>query len=91
MLRVTCGEGDFCLDRSAKPEFDAWRWVRYWYPLREVVYFKRRVYEQALQELAPLLYPDSVPLPEQRPDVREQLPELAQQDARGLGYLRQRR
>jgi putative (di)nucleoside polyphosphate hydrolase len=61
MLRVNCTEGDFCLDRSQKPEFDAWRWVRYWHPLREVVYFKRRVYEQALLELSPLLYPESPP------------------------------
>lgn len=62
MLRVDCGESAFCLDRSAKPEFDAWRWVRYWHPLREVVYFKRHVYAQALEELAPLLYPEGAPL-----------------------------
>ena len=62
MLRVDCAEGEFCLDRSAKPEFDAWRWVRYWYPLREVVYFKRHVYARALEELAPLLYPEGSPL-----------------------------
>lgn len=67
MLRVTCGEGDFCLDRSEKPEFDAWRWVRYWYPLHEVVYFKRRVYEQALRELAPLLYPEGAPSSDRPP------------------------
>jgi len=61
MLRVHCGEDAFCLDNSEKPEFDAWRWVRYWQPLREVVYFKRRVYELALEELAPLLYPEGAP------------------------------
>ncbi len=58
LLRVDCGEEEFCLTRCDKPEFDAWRWVRYWYPLREVVYFKRQVYEQALIELQPLLYPE---------------------------------
>ncbi|WP_091334887.1 RNA pyrophosphohydrolase [Allochromatium warmingii] len=61
MLRVDCGEDAFCLDRTDKPEFDAWRWVRYWQPLYEVVYFKRHVYQQALEELAPILYPDGVP------------------------------
>ncbi len=71
MLRVDCGEREFCLDRSAKPEFDAWRWVRYWYPLREVVYFKRHVYARALEELAPLLYPEGTPLLE----GTERLPE----------------
>ncbi len=61
MLRVNCGEQAFCLDHSEKPEFDAWRWVKYWQPLREVVYFKRQVYLQALEELAPLLYPEGPP------------------------------
>jgi len=61
MLRVNCGEDTFCLDTCDKPEFDTWRWVRYWQPLQEVVYFKRRVYRQALEELAPLLYPEGLP------------------------------
>jgi putative (di)nucleoside polyphosphate hydrolase len=68
MLRIDCAESAFCLDRSAKPEFDAWRWVRYWHPLREVVYFKRHVYAQALEELAPLLYPEGAPLAQSPPD-----------------------
>jgi putative (di)nucleoside polyphosphate hydrolase len=62
MLRVDCGEEAFCLDQCDKPEFDAWRWVRYWHPLGEVVYFKRHVYQQALEELAPFLYPEGAPL-----------------------------
>lgn len=61
MLRVKCAESEFCLDKTPKPEFDSWRWVRYWQPIREVVYFKRRVYARALEELAPLLYPEGVP------------------------------
>lgn len=42
-------------DRGPQPEFDAYRWVRYWVPIREVVAFKRRVYAAALRELAPRL------------------------------------
>jgi putative (di)nucleoside polyphosphate hydrolase len=61
LLRVHCRESDFCLDSCDKPEFDSWRWVKYWQPVREVIYFKRRVYERALEELAPLLFPDGVP------------------------------
>ena len=38
-----------------KPEFDDWRWVTYWYPLTQVVDFKRDVYRRALAELAPHL------------------------------------
>lgn len=39
------------LDCSDKPEFDYWRWVDYWFPIDDVVYFKREVYRQALTEL----------------------------------------
>lgn len=41
------------LDASIKPEFDDWRWVSYWFPLHQVVAFKREVYRQALLEFAP--------------------------------------
>jgi len=61
LLKVLCEETDFCLDHSVKPEFDGWRWVKYWQPLREVIYFKRRVYSRALEELAPLLFPEGPP------------------------------
>ena len=61
MLRLVGDEGDVCLDRSEKPEFDHWRWVDYWQPLREVVPFKRSVYKKALNELAPLLFPNGQP------------------------------
>jgi len=37
------------------PEFDGWRWVSYWYPLAQVVPFKKEVYRQALTELAPAM------------------------------------
>ena len=37
------------------PEFDAYQWVSYWYPLGQVIPFKRDVYRQAMIELAPAL------------------------------------
>lgn len=37
------------------PEFDAWRWVSYWYPVGQIVPFKRVVYQRALSELLPYL------------------------------------
>jgi putative (di)nucleoside polyphosphate hydrolase len=61
LLRLTGDEDRFRLDCCDKPEFDCWRWVDYWYPLNEVVFFKRKVYERALSELAPLVFPDGVP------------------------------
>ncbi|MEP7313340.1 MAG: RNA pyrophosphohydrolase [Pseudomonadota bacterium] len=52
---------DFRFDTTATPEFDNWRWVDYWQPVREVIYFKRPVYVRALQELAPLARPEGAP------------------------------
>ncbi len=72
LLRVHCNESDFCLDRFDKPEFDNWRWVKYWQPVREVIYFKRRVYERALEELSPLLFPDGAPVRSQSNYLRQQ-------------------
>jgi putative (di)nucleoside polyphosphate hydrolase len=34
-----------------KPEFDAWCWVSYWYPVNHVVFFKQKVYRRAMREL----------------------------------------
>lgn len=58
MLRLVAGDEVVRLDLSEKPEFDEWRWVDYWLPLQEIVFFKRRVYEKALQELEQLLFPE---------------------------------
>ena len=36
---------------TSVPEFDQWQWVSYWYPLGQVVAFKKGVYQKALFEL----------------------------------------
>jgi putative (di)nucleoside polyphosphate hydrolase len=41
------------IDHTESPEFDGWRWVSYWYPLGQVVSFKREVYRKAMRELSP--------------------------------------
>lgn len=55
LLRLCADESHVCMDNSSKPEFDGWRWVSYWYPLGQVIAFKREVYRRALRELAPQL------------------------------------
>ena len=55
LLKLVGDENDISMNCSDKPEFDAWRWVSYWYPLTEIVAFKQEVYRQALRELAPSL------------------------------------
>jgi putative (di)nucleoside polyphosphate hydrolase len=57
LLRMLVPDQTVKLDQGRRPEFDAWRWVDYWQPLNEVVSFKRDVYDSALNELAPLLFP----------------------------------
>jgi len=51
LLRLVSHDSKVRLNKSRKPEFDAWRWVDYWYPVNNIVEFKRSVYVQALGEL----------------------------------------
>ena len=51
LLRLLTDTGKIRFDLGDKPEFDHWRWVSYWYPVDQVVSFKRKVYRKALEEL----------------------------------------
>lgn len=51
LLKLESSETSLDLAVSAKPEFDDWKWVDYWYPADQVVFFKRRVYQCALSQL----------------------------------------
>jgi putative (di)nucleoside polyphosphate hydrolase len=66
LLRLRREDVQFTFDSTAEPEFDQWRWAPYWEPVREVIYFKRPVYTQALTELAPIAFPSG-----QRPRLPE--------------------
>lgn len=61
LLRLRAEETAIRLDAVDHPEFDHWRWVSWWHPLSDIIFFKRRVYELALTELAPYAFPDGVP------------------------------
>ena len=56
LLELVTSEENINLNVSNSPEFDGWRWVNYWYPLRYVVNFKREVYRKALKELSPVFF-----------------------------------
>lgn len=58
LLQLHAPEGRVQLDATDSPEFDHWRWIDYWSPASEVIFFKRKVYRRALDELAPLLFPE---------------------------------
>ncbi len=61
MLKLETDDQAVRFDKCDVPEFDRWRWVDYWQPVREVIYFKRRVYSRALENLGPLLFADGLP------------------------------
>jgi putative (di)nucleoside polyphosphate hydrolase len=52
LLQMLAEDSAVSVDGHEKPEFDHWRWVNYWYPLTQVISFKREVYRSALKELA---------------------------------------
>ena len=52
LLRLRCAESRIALcSNDSPPEFDDWCWVSFWYPLSQVIDFKKEVYRQALKEL----------------------------------------
>jgi putative (di)nucleoside polyphosphate hydrolase len=59
LLQLTCKEEDVDLLHSTHPEFDNWRWVSFWYPVRNVVSFKRDVYRRVMKEFAPTAMPET--------------------------------
>ena len=61
LLRLATDEAGIRFDATTEPEFDRWRWVDYWQPVKEIIYFKRPVYVRALHELAPLARPEGLP------------------------------
>ena len=61
LLRLRHEPVKFDFGRTDEPEFDEWRWASFWDPVREVIYFKRGVYQRALVELAPIAFPDGPP------------------------------
>lgn len=60
LFRLLSPENKIRLDLNRIPEFDSWRWVDYWQPMDEVIFFKRNVYQQVLKEFAPLLFSDII-------------------------------
>lgn len=52
LLQLQSNEAAINVQRSSTPEFDGWRWVSFWYPVRQVVSFKRDVYRRVMKEFA---------------------------------------
>ncbi|GAA0471696.1 MULTISPECIES: RNA pyrophosphohydrolase [Tatumella] len=52
LLQLQSHDGAINVQGSSTPEFDGWRWVSFWYPVRQVVSFKRDVYRRVMKEFA---------------------------------------
>jgi len=63
LLSLVSGPDKLRFDATENPEFDRCRWVQYWKPVEEVIYFKRQVYIRALTELARIAFDGSPPPP----------------------------
>jgi putative (di)nucleoside polyphosphate hydrolase len=63
LLSLRADPGKLCFDATDEPEFDRCRWVSYWKPVEEVIYFKRKAYIRALSELAEAAFRDARPPP----------------------------
>lgn len=72
LLRLIGSEEAVRLDRSPDPEFIDYRWVDFWYPLNNVVSFKRGVYERALHHLASVAHGVDLPVERRVRVVRPQ-------------------
>ena len=51
LLKFNGNEKMIDLNTHSSPEFDAWRWEKFWFPLEEVINFKKEAYSKALNEL----------------------------------------
>lgn len=56
LLQLVSDESQINLRSTKNPEFDGWRWVSFWYPVRQVVSFKRDVYRKVMKEFAFVLH-----------------------------------
>lgn len=71
LLQLMCNDADINMQRSSTPEFDGWRWVSFWYPVRQVVSFKRDVYRRVMKEFSTTIMPmQEVSFPKTSPAYR---------------------
>ncbi|AGJ61158.1 RNA pyrophosphohydrolase [Candidatus Moranella endobia PCVAL] len=57
LLQLICPDVEINIQQGGLTEFDCWRWVSFWYPVRRVVSFKRNVYLRVMKEFYGVLMP----------------------------------
>jgi putative (di)nucleoside polyphosphate hydrolase len=56
LLELCAEEAKINFNAGADPEFDRWCWINYWEPIKQAISFKRKVYENALNEFKPIIF-----------------------------------
>lgn len=62
LLQLIAKEEAVNMNATPNPEFDGWRWVNFWYPVRQIVAFKRDVYRRAMKEFSQVIFDVQSPL-----------------------------
>ncbi|MGP4123680.1 MAG: RNA pyrophosphohydrolase [Sodalis sp. (in: enterobacteria)] len=57
LLQLICSDEHINMQRGESPEFESWCWVSFWYPLRQVVSFKRDVYRRVMKGFSGVVMP----------------------------------
>ncbi|VFP80345.1 RNA pyrophosphohydrolase [Candidatus Erwinia haradaeae] len=56
LVRLLCSDEFINIKNNKTSKFDYWKWVSYWYPIRQIVPFKRYVYRQIMKEFSKKLF-----------------------------------
>ncbi|CAD83335.1 NTP pyrophospohydrolase [Candidatus Blochmanniella floridana] len=55
LLKLLSKDTKINMKTSKVCTFDTWQWVSLWYPIRQVVFFKRHVYRKVMKEFVKLI------------------------------------
>ena len=88
LLQLTADESTINLKATKNPEFDGWRWVSFWYPVRQVVSFKRDVYRKVMKEFAFVLFNENrkTDLERNRKLERKEIVQVERYEPKSEGY-----
>lgn len=55
LLKLLSKDTQINIKKGKNYTFDTWKWVSLWYPVRQVVFFKRNVYRKVIKEFVNLI------------------------------------
>ena len=91
LLQLVGDEKNINMNTTKSPEFDGWRWVSFWYPVRQVVSFKRDVYRKVMKEFAFVLFNENrkIDLERNRKSERKEFVQVERYEPKSEGYKKE--